>query len=618
MALSSCSGELFFGDSDLRISDEKGTFQNGSNKENIPQISFPAKKPGKKKEEKNFLKGISVGNRCSGGRQSSYLVFSDSSVSCSAHALAIDAYLRGEEVESMVVINVDQQELSRRYCSPLLEAGCEDIDISLSLNEDRGSWSAEIEGQLRISDFEAQNCDYDGVLPPASEERPATDISIKEVAIYQGVKIPLIENGVIVTDRKAPLIAKRPGVIRVFLEPENGWKEREILARLKVGEFTKEVLFSPNIPSREMDTQSTINFQLMAGELPDEGAFSVELFETSTCSARQGKLARSSVPDVPADLGIESFAEPMKILLVPMVYNADGSGRVPNMDAAVVQRYKELALAYYPVQDIEVSVRDAIPYGGAISPNGAGFTQALNFCLSQRQNDGVDSEVYYYCLYQPAAGFGQFCGGGCVAGIAPVPPSNNIGLRGGIGIAFDGEGEDTFVHEIGHALGRPHSPCGGAAGADQGYPYNGGDIGSIGYSIFSGQLIQGNQAKDFMGYCRPTWVSDFTYSKIFDRLSQVLGRAQNQISSPPRLWRSAILDIDGELKWDVDHILRGKPQGRLIAADLIGFDGIKIASPEVFAISIADLDTTIFLIEDVLRGQKIDLAGIGTLPLGNK
>ena len=47
----------------------------------------------------------------------------------------------------------------------------------------------------------------------------AAGLGIKEVAVYQGVKIPVVTNGVPVAQRNAPVVANRPGMIRVSVEP---------------------------------------------------------------------------------------------------------------------------------------------------------------------------------------------------------------------------------------------------------------------------------------------------------------------------------------------------------------------------------------------------------------
>lgn len=74
---------------------------------------------------------------------------------------------------------------------------------------------------------------------------------------------------------------------------------------------------------------------------------------------------------------------------------------------------------------------------------------------------------------------------------------------------------EVVAHELGHNYGRSHTPCGNPSGIDPNYPasggYAGGFIGQYGYDIDAGALKPPNQFSDIMGYCRPQWISDYTY-----------------------------------------------------------------------------------------------------------
>ncbi|HEX9582677.1 MAG TPA: Ig-like domain-containing protein [Gemmatimonadales bacterium] len=77
------------------------------------------------------------------------------------------------------------------------------------------------------------------------------------------------------------------------------------------------------------------------------------------------------------------------------------------------------------------------------------------------------------------------------------------------------------AHELGHNFGRYHSPCGGAQGPDPSYPYSGGVVGVPGHDVRSWAVGRTTQALalaptlgDVMGYCSPSWISDYTYQRI--------------------------------------------------------------------------------------------------------
>src|SRR5687768_3924542 len=82
------------------------------------------------------------------------------------------------------------------------------------------------------------NGDNSGANPdgtqPAGKTPLVTGLGISEVALFQGVKITVAKDGEHVDERKAPVIAGRPGLVRVYVTPEEGWEGREVTAELKL------------------------------------------------------------------------------------------------------------------------------------------------------------------------------------------------------------------------------------------------------------------------------------------------------------------------------------------------------------------------------------------------
>lgn len=356
--------------------------------------------------------------------------------------------------------------------------------------------------------------------PPALVE--ASGVTITEIAIYQGVKRSLVQNGQTASST-VPVVAGRDALVRVFTTTNGAYAGGPVTARLYVGEGAApiEVVKSLGGASTEGSLSSTINFDVPGTSITIGSSFRVELLQPPEVSAG-GNPGAVYPPSGFAPLGAQSSGESLRIVLVPVAYGADGSNRLPDTSPQQLARYENLFYGIYPVPKIELTVRDAVSWKNPVYANGSGWGELLDALGQLREKDNAAFDVYYYGIFAPASSFGSFCGGGCVAGLGNLGGANDAWSRAAIGLGFSGDGAaETAVHEIGHTHGRAHAPCGGAQGIDGNYPYSGAGIGTWGYDLVHGDLISPSGTKDMMGYCHPIWVSDYTFKGLFNRAKAV-------------------------------------------------------------------------------------------------
>src|SRR5262249_30716263 len=109
----------------------------------------------------------------------------------------------------------------------------------------------------------------------------------------------------------------------------------------------------------------------------------------------------------------------VKVVLVPIRYNADASGRLPDTSEAQLTAYKMEMLSHYPTAHVELSLRaEPMDTEVALDAQGGGWDELLNELVALRASDGVASDVYYYGAFEPQASAADYCAEGCVLGLS--------------------------------------------------------------------------------------------------------------------------------------------------------------------------------------------------------
>jgi hypothetical protein len=425
----------------------------------------------------------------------------------------------------------------------------------------------------------------------------ADSVEIDELDVLQGTTARLVTDATIADQPNAPVIANRPGLVRAHARLTDRTKlTPELVAELRVRVPGKDDLVVQGGPLMlyELDASSlatTWNFELPAEAFAPGAAISVKV--------TYPKLPQDPGVTFPRDpgaffpLGANASAPKLKVQFVPVTYNHDGSGRTPALDEATLATYETALYEMYPAAEIEVGVREAIPWGLEVDPRGDGWNSLLRAVTGARNADKPTPDTYYVGVVQPAATLDEYCEQGCVLGLAPQTNLIDIALRAAMIVGYGSPREGgTLAQELAHAMGRLHAPCGRPQAVDTDYPYARAAIGVPGWNVVTKELVDPEgRSKDFMSYCSPVWVSDYTWSGIFERMVDVQQQIAHEAARPDDADADAGADADGggdasasasagaasgDADADGDAASRA---GAFRAFDFDGEDGLEVGDP---------------------------------------
>jgi len=391
-------------------------------------------------------------------------------------------------------------------------------------------------------------------------------LSIDQVALFQGLKAPVMTAGAAATS-SVPIIAGRAGTLRVYVTPSASFMPRIVDVHVELAQNGAalpaiDVKQLVTFASNEADLASTINFDLPKETITSDLTFSISLREASSGSQADGVSGARYPATGEVNLGAVKSGI-IKVTLVPVAFGADGSNRVPSTSDTDLALFRDRMLALYPVTDVQITVSEPYKWTSDVAADGTGWDELLNAIVNKRADDGAAKDVYYYGLFKPAASFDAYCQQGCVLGLSPLAfdPTDEF-ARASIGVGFPGSdagSNDTFVHEVGHAHGRQHAPC-MVQDPDRNYPYADGALGVWGYDAATKVLYDPSaDRRDMMGYCDPVWISDYTYNALFNRVKLVNGVSADRRDVPSR-WQSLIVRPSGVVRGAVSTFQRA-PMG---------------------------------------------------------
>jgi hypothetical protein len=457
-------------------------------------------------------------------------------------------------------------------------------------------------------DMGAARVDADNLSPVADAPGPTPSlgpcgVSLTEIALYQGVKLVLARDGKEPESRgtaaSTQVIEGRPALFRFFLTPGPGWNGAEATVRLTLttpaGAKTYDGRRAITTASTDRVAASTVNVEIPGADITAGSAFSAEIIAPTSCRAAvNGRFpAAGTTPLRAVRTGV------LRVRLVPVRYETDGSNRLPDTSDAQLARFRELLMAIYPVRDVEVALRNPVGTSILVQRDSTGWSNLLDAIRALRASDAPPSDVYYYGLTNPAATLTAYCNGSCTAGIAYRAPASVAAARAGVGVGFTGAvAVDSLAHEIGHQHGRLHTPCGTVKDPDPAYPHADGALGVWGYDARTRMVIDPTQNKDLMSYCKPRWVSDYTFQALTARSQAVNSvvavpmalRLEEPGTAPagtatPR-WRVLLVAADGTTRWGLPA--DGPAFGDSESAEILDAAGAVIETIQVHRSEIPD------------------------------
>jgi hypothetical protein len=310
-----------------------------------------------------------------------------------------------------------------------------------------------------------------------------------------------------------PIVAGRRALARIFVKAT---KANSVTPAVRLRTYVNGTLFrtytiaapTTAVPTEIDETTLGLswNDEIPANEVVEGMSILADVDPAGTISESSKADNMFPASGTPAPLDVRQVPT-MKVTFVPVTQPTVGPGNISESNKIAVLEY---AMRVYPFDTLDVVVHAA--FAASTNLNGASYDNTWSSLLSSiytmRIAEGI-TDRYYYGVAHPGYSAGK-------TGLG------YLGLAAAIGMDFTGTVlpatnfyNMTIAHEWGHNFNRAHVNCGDAGSPDPLYPYDpASSVGTLGYDFANSVLFKPTDMKELMSYCKPVWVSDYTYNAV--------------------------------------------------------------------------------------------------------
>lgn len=356
-------------------------------------------------------------------------------------------------------------------------------------------------------------------------------IEVTQSIQYYSASSHLTDPGDRGADNSVRLIAGKPAWVRVYVGA--GWRTADIpgvTGTLQVSQRVFGVFYPPGVvlaaqPPGTVTARSATPYATARGTLGYSLNF---IIPAATMCGHLRLVATAQTPGGASDtmtIFVDvTLEQRLRLAGIMVSYNGPANTtpgapmlNLPAPTLTDLQNTAATTLLMFPVRSAGTyrtagtvnwtrPLTDAPSCPGCCTPNWVALNTAVD---AQRTADGNRTDVLYYGLMAPGIPMG------------PIIGCNTGGVS--TGSANDGM---TMAHELGHACGFAHAPCG--TPGDPNYPaYEPYDpvgvpqasIGEYGLNISNGSIPSPGSFKDMMAYCGPRWISLYNHGRLINHAS---------------------------------------------------------------------------------------------------